>query len=82
MKFALALPAVVLGAAFVALVCACAVVDDGKSTAEAKAPREYRTGSNIPTKDTNPPATNEERERAAEQIRALQRTGSTGKPKP
>lgn len=53
---------------------------DGKSSAEAKAPREYRTGSNLPVKDAASPATAEERECAAEQIRSLQRTGSSGKP--
>ena len=80
MKSALTLPAVVLGATLAALASGCAGVDDGKSSAEAKAPREYRTGSNIPVKDAAAPATAEERERAAEQIRSLQRTGASGKP--
>ena len=79
MKSALTLPAAVLGAALAALASGCAGFDD--KTAEAKAPREYRTGSNIPVKDSAPAATAEERERAAEAIRSLQRTGSSGPPK-
>jgi hypothetical protein len=79
MKPAFLLPLVALGVALVASGTGCASVDD-KSPAEAKAPREYRTGSNIPVKDPAPPATAEERERALEQIRSLQRTGNSGKP--
>ena len=54
------------------------MTDPGDSS-EAKPSREYRTGSNIPVKDPAPPAADAERERAAEAIRGLQRTGS-GKP--
>ena len=79
MKFALTLPAVVLGSAVAALTSGCAGFDD--KTTEVKAPREYRTGTNIPVKDSGPPATPEERERALEAVRALQRTGSSGQPK-
>ncbi|MGZ5132572.1 MAG: hypothetical protein ACXWCU_17735 [Caldimonas sp.] len=79
MKPVFALPLVALGVALAALTTGCATVDD-KSAAEAKAPREYRTGSNIPVKDPSPPVTAEERERALEQIRSLQRTGNAGKP--
>ena len=78
MKPSLPLPLVALGVALV-VITGCANVED-KSTAEAKAPREYRTGSNIPVKDAAPPATVEERERDLEHIRSLQRTGNTGKP--
>ena len=66
-------------AAAAMLFSGCAGIDD-KSAAEAKPAREFRTGSNIPIKDTAPPATPEERERTAEQIRALQRMGPMGKP--
>ncbi len=78
MKSALALCSVVLGAT---LAAGCAGVDD-KTATEAKAPREYRTGSNIPVKDPTPAATPEERERALEEIRRIQRTGSSGPAKP
>lgn len=57
----------------------CASIDD-KAAPEVKPTREFRTGSNIPVKDSAPPATPEERERTAEQIRSIQRTGSGGKP--
>ncbi len=66
-------------AALIALLAGCASIDD-KSAPEARPTREFRTGSNIPVKDTAPPATPEERERTAEQIRSIQRTGSGGKP--
>lgn len=75
------LPAAVLGAALVALFSACAAVDAGKAAAEAKASPEYRTGSHIPIRSADPPATDEERERAAEQVRGLQRTGNPRWPK-
>ncbi len=77
MKSALALCTALLGAT---LAAGCAGIDD-KNATEAKAPREYRTGSNIPVKDATPAATPEERERALEDIRRLQRTGSSGPPK-
>lgn len=71
-----------VSAAFVAacLATGCASMADPAAPAEAKPTREYRTGSNIPVKDPAPPATDAERERAAEAIRGLQRTGSSGKP--
>jgi len=72
MKSALALSAALLGTT---LAAGCATVDD-KTAAEVKAPREYRTGSNIPVKDPAPPQTAEERERALEAIRAIQHTGA------
>lgn len=78
MKFAFTASAAVFGTAIVALGACTSIAETPAS--EAKAPREYRTGSNIPAKDSAPPATPEERERTAEQIRALQRTGSAGKP--
>jgi hypothetical protein len=77
MKSALALCTALLGSV---LAGGCAGVDD-KSATEVKAPKEYRTGSNIPVKDATPPATPEERERALEEIRRLQQTGSSGPPK-
>ena len=81
MNSAPTLSAAVLGAALVVLVSACAGVDVGKSAVEAKAPPEYRTGSHIPIRSADPPASDEERERAAEQIRALQRAGNPKWPK-
>ena len=41
----------------------------------------FRTGSNIPVRSADAPATDEERERAADQIRALQRAGNPKWPK-
>lgn len=73
-------PIIAVGIALAALSGGCANVDADRAAPEAKAQREYRTGSNIPVKGENAPATPEERERAAEQIRAIQRTGSSGKP--
>ena len=73
------LPLIACAAAAAAMLFSgCAGIDD-KSATEAKPAREFRTGSNIPVKDPAPPATPEERERTAEQIRALQRVGPTGK---
>jgi hypothetical protein len=68
-------------ALFVAgLVVACAAVDDNnKGPAEPVSQREYRTGSNIPVRDQKP-TTEEERARAVEQARELQRNGATIKP--
>lgn len=81
MKSSSTLLAAVLGTALVALLSACAGVDAGKPAGEAKTAPEYRTGSNIPVRSADPAATEEERERAAEQIRALQRTGNPKWPK-
>ena len=80
MKTASTLLIAALGAAIVMLV-ACAGVDAVKPAAEAKAAAEYRTGSNIPVRSADPPASDEERERAADQIRALQRAGNPKSPK-
>ena len=66
-------------AALIALLAGCASTDD-KSAPEFRPAREMRTGSNIPVKDPAPPKSQEERDRTAEQIRSLQRTGGTGKP--
>ncbi len=65
-------------AALTVLLAGCASTDD-KSAPEPKPTREFRTGSNIPVKDPAQPTTQEERDRTAEQIRALQRTGGGGK---
>ena len=59
--------ALILGAG---LVAGCASTSDDQ-TQEAKSPRVYRTGSNIPVKDDSPPATPEERARTIEEIRAI-----------
>jgi hypothetical protein len=69
---------------FVALIAAvlavaCAAVDDKASAAEPKAQREYRTGSNIPVKDPRP-TTDDERARAAEQLRQMQQGGAAVRP--
>lgn len=53
----------------------CATTDD-KNADEAKAPREYRTGSNIPVKDRTPEATATEREKTVNDVRDLIRTNS------
>jgi type IV pilus biogenesis protein CpaD/CtpE len=76
MKSASILSVAVLDAALVALLSACAGVDASKPAAEAKALPEYRTGSHLPIRNADPQATDEERERAAEQVRALQRAGN------
>ena len=81
MKTASTVATAVLGTALVMLLTACAGVDAGTPAAEAKAVPEYRTGSNIPVRSADPPATDEERERAADQIRALQRAGNPKWPK-
>ena len=81
MKSASTLAAAALGTALVILLPACAGVDAGKPAVEAKAAPEYPTGSNIPVRSADPPATDEERERAADQIRALQRAGNPKWPK-
>jgi hypothetical protein len=60
------------------LAAACAAVDD-KSPVEPRAPREYRTGSNIPVRESRP-ATEEERARTAEQMSELQRGGAAVRP--
>ena len=61
------------------LLAGCASTDDN-AVPDVKPTREFRTGSNIPVKDPAPPTTQEERERTAEQLRSLQRTGASGKP--
>lgn len=80
MNSASTLSAAVLGAALAVLFAACAGVDAGKPVAEAKSLPEYRTGSNLPVRNAIPQASDEERERAAEQVRALQRTGNPKRP--
>jgi hypothetical protein len=68
---------------FALLSCAvaggCATADD-KNPVEAKAPREYRTGSNIPIKDPTPAATAEDRERTAAEVRDLSRLNGLRQP--
>jgi hypothetical protein len=61
------------------LATACAAVDDKAPVEEPKPPREYRTGSNIPVKE--PKATTEEdRARAADQLRQMQQGGAPARP--
>jgi hypothetical protein len=60
-----------------ALAVGCAAVDD-KIAVEPKAQREYRTGSNIPVHDPKP-VTEEERARAVEQARDMQRNSAATK---
>jgi hypothetical protein len=60
------------------LAAACAAVDD-KTPVEPRAPREYRTGSNIPVRQSRP-ATEEERARTAEQMSELRRGGAAARP--
>ena len=81
MKTASTVATAVLGTALVTLLPACAGIDAGGPAAGAKAVPEYRTGSNIPVRSADSPATEEERERAADQIRALQRAGNPKWPK-
>lgn len=76
MKSVSAFAAAISGTALIALLSACAAVDAGPPAAEAKPAPEYRTGSHIPIRTSDLPATAEERERAADQIRSLQRTGN------
>jgi len=67
MKPAIALSLVAFAAA---LAGGCATVDDSKNATEPKAPRHFRTGSNIPVKEAEPPPmTEEERQRAVENMR-------------
>ena len=67
-------------AAILAVLLAGCASADQPSAPEAKPTREFRTGSNIPVKDPAPATTQEERDRSAEQIRSIQRTGAGGKP--
>ena len=52
---------------------------DSSTPMEVKPAREYRTGSNIPTRDAQP-TSDEERARAAELIERFRRPSPTGKP--
>jgi len=61
------------------LASACAAVDDKAPVTEPKAPREYRTGSNIPVKEPKT-TTDEERTQAAEQLRQMQQGGASARP--
>ena len=61
------------------LATACAEVDDKAPVTEPKAPREYRTGSNIPVKEPKT-TTDEERTQAAEQLRQMQQGGASARP--
>jgi len=61
------------------LATACAAVDDKAPVTEPKAPREYRTGSNIPVKEPKT-TTDEERTQAAEQLRQMQQGGASARP--
>ena len=61
------------------LATACAAVDDKAQVAEPKAPREYRTGSNIPVKEPRA-TTDEERAQTAEQMRQMQQGGASARP--
>ena len=76
MKSVPAFAAAVSGTVLVASLAACAAVDAGLPAAETRVTPEYRTGSHIPIRSSDPPANAEERERAGEQIRSLQRTGN------
>ena len=58
-----------------AALAACAAPNDA-DTPVAHAPKEYRTGSNIPVKDPTPAATPEEREQQLDQLRKVQQMGS------
>ena len=78
---ALRLPLLATVSLLAPLMAGCATGEDNKAV-EPRPASEYRTGSNIPIRGETPPATDQERERTAEQIRALQRTGSSGPPKP
>ena len=59
----------------ITLAAGCASVDDKTATTEPKPQREYRTGSNIPVRESKP-ASDEERARAAEQARQTQQAGT------
>ena len=67
-----------LAVAVAALGTGCAAPDPSAST-EVKPAREYRTGSNIPSRDAQP-TTDEERARSAELLERLRRPSPTGKP--
>ena len=62
-----------------ALGVGCAATDDKLTSTEPRPAREYRTGSNIPIRDPQP-ATEEDRARAAEQLRQTQDNGGTARP--
>ena len=61
------------------LATACAAVDEKDQVAEPKAPREYRTGSNIPVKEPKV-TTEDDRARAADQLRQMQQGGAPARP--
>ena len=72
-------PARFLAVLVAGLAVGCGAVDDNnKGPAEPVSQREYRTGSNIPVRDPKP-TTEEERARAVEQARELQRNSATTK---
>jgi hypothetical protein len=61
-----------------ALGAGCAADPQATAASEAKAPREYRTGSNIPVRE--PKATSDdEKARAAAQVEEQRRNGTAGK---
>ena len=65
----LPLSALALACTFAAL-SGCAAPDSANSTTAAteKAPKVYRTGSNIPVKDDTPPMSDADRERVRQEI--------------
>ncbi|HEV7575310.1 MAG TPA: hypothetical protein VGO85_04665 [Caldimonas sp.] len=62
-----------------ALGAGCAADPQGATaTSEAKAPREYRTGSNIPVREPKT-TSDDEKARAAAQVEEQRRNGTPGK---
>ena len=72
------IPALSAAALMAVLAAGCATADTKAVNAETSTP-EYRTGSNIPVRGSKP-TTEEERARAAEQAREMQRNTSAVKP--
>ncbi len=66
--------------ACIAVLGACAAADESTPPSQRPA-REYRTGSNIPVKDPAPPLTDEERRRQQDEIRRIQNSSASDKPK-
>ncbi len=64
-----------------AALAGCAAGGAPFDAAAVKAPREYRTGSNLPVRDPAPAPSAADRERAAEEVRALQKTTLPGPPR-
>jgi len=61
--------------AVVALNAGCAAPAGDEKAVEPRAPREYRTGSNMPIREPSKPMTEAEREKEQQKMREIQQSG-------